>query len=126
MPDIDRDLMKQRGIKFAFDALNDYPLYQDKGGKGMSEIFDLLRSGIFELELSSIYPLTQAAAAHADMESRKTTGSVILKPEIFSDRIDFHKPVFDFTIKMACRGYEICFNKTHRPYERKKGQFNCP
>ncbi len=87
MPDIDRDLMKQRGIKFAFDALNDYPLYQDKGGKGMSEIFDLLRSGIFELELSSIYPLTQAAAAHADMESRKTTGSVILKPEIFSDRI---------------------------------------
>jgi len=82
MPDIDKDLMKQRKIKFAFDALNDYPLYQDKSGKGMPEIFDLLRNGIFEPDPSSIYSLTQVAAAHADMESRKTTGSIILKPEL--------------------------------------------
>lgn len=80
MPDINNDLMKQRKIKFAFDALNNYPLYQDKTGKGMPEIFDLLRSGVFEPEQSFIYPLTQAAAAHAAMESRKTTGSIILKP----------------------------------------------
>lgn len=82
MPDINEDLMKQRKIKFAFDALNDYPLYQDKSGKGMPEIFDLLRNGIFEHDQTSVYALTQAAAAHADMESRKTTGSIILKPEL--------------------------------------------
>jgi NADPH2:quinone reductase len=81
MPDINEDLMKQRKIKFAFDALNDYPLYQDKSGKGMAEIFDLLRSGIFEPEQPAVYSLSQAAAAHADLESRKTTGSIILKPE---------------------------------------------
>ena len=80
MPDIDEDLMKQRKIKFAFEALNDYPLYQDKSGKSMFEIFDLIRNGIFGSEQSTIYSLTQAAAAHADMESRKTTGSIILKP----------------------------------------------
>jgi len=31
---------------------------------------------------SSVYLLTQVVAAHADMESRKTTGSIILKPEL--------------------------------------------
>jgi NADPH:quinone reductase len=80
MPDIDEELLMQRKIKFAHDALNDYPLYQDKSGKGMPEIFNLLRNGIFEPEQSSFYSLTQVVAAHADMESRKTTGSVILKP----------------------------------------------
>jgi hypothetical protein len=37
--------------------------------------------GIFEPEQSSVYSLTEVVAAHADMESRKTTGSIILKPE---------------------------------------------
>jgi len=82
MPDIDEDLLMQRKIKFAHDALNDYPLYQDKSGKGMPEIFNLLRNGIFEPEQSSIYSLTEVVAAHADMESRRTTGSIILKPEL--------------------------------------------
>jgi len=80
MPDINEDLLMQRKIKFAHDALNDYPLYQDKSGKGMPEIFNLLRRGIFEPEQPSIYSLTQVVEAHADMESRKTTGSIILKP----------------------------------------------
>jgi NADPH2:quinone reductase len=82
MPDLDKDLLKQRKIKFSQDALNNYPLDQDKSGKGMSEIFNLLRSGIFEPEQSSIYSLTQVVAAHADLESRKTTGSIILQPEL--------------------------------------------
>lgn len=80
MPDINEELLKQRKIIFAHDALNDYPLYKDKSGKGMPEIFNLLRTGIFEPEQPSIYSLTQADVAHADMESRKTTGSIILKP----------------------------------------------
>ncbi|OQP59418.1 hypothetical protein A3860_37820 [Niastella vici] len=82
MPEINKDLLAQRKIKFAFDALNDYPLYQDKSGKGMPELFNLLRNGIVEPEQSSVYSLTQAAAAHTDLESRKTTGSIILKPEL--------------------------------------------
>jgi NADPH2:quinone reductase len=87
MPDIDEDLLLQRKIKFAHEALNDYPLYQDKSGKGMTEIFNLLRNGIFESEQPSVYSLTQVAAAHADMESRKTTGSVILKPELSPEQL---------------------------------------
>jgi NADPH:quinone reductase len=82
MSDINEDLMMRRKIKFAHDALNDYPLYQDKNGMGMPEIFNLLRAGIFEPQQSSIYSLTQVVAAHADMETRKTTGSIILKPEL--------------------------------------------
>lgn len=82
MPDINEDLMMRRKIKFAHEALNDYPLYQDKSGRSMPEIFNLLRAGIFEQEQSSIYSLTQVVAAHSDMETRKTTGSIILKPEL--------------------------------------------
>jgi NADPH2:quinone reductase len=81
MPDIDEALLLRRSIKFARAVLNNYPLYQDKSGKGMPEIFELLRRGVFETEQSSIYSLRDAATAHADMESRKTTGSIILRPE---------------------------------------------
>ena len=80
MPTIDKELMDKRNIKFSFDALNDYPLYRDKSGKGMPEIFDLLMDGKITLEAPKIYPLMQASMAHADMESRNTTGSVLLKP----------------------------------------------
>lgn len=79
MPDLNDDLISKRKIKFSQAILNNYPLYQDKTGKGLSEIFDLLRAGIYE-EKPLIYPLSQAAAAHADLESRKTTGSIILQP----------------------------------------------
>lgn len=80
MPEIDKELMESRNIKFAFDALNNYPLYQDKSGKGLTEIFDLLMNGKIILEAPLVYPLRHAAYAHSDIESRKTTGSVILKP----------------------------------------------
>lgn len=80
MPEIDKALMTRRNIKFAFDALNDYPLYQDKSGKGLVEIFDLLMNKKIVLDRPIVYPLHKAVNAHADIESRKTTGSVILKP----------------------------------------------
>lgn len=80
MPEIDKALMASRNIKFAFDALNDYPLYQDKSGKGLTEIFDLLMNGKIVLESPIVYPLNKAVNAHSDIESRKTTGSVVLKP----------------------------------------------
>ncbi|MFD2893862.1 quinone oxidoreductase family protein [Sphingobacterium arenae] len=80
MPEIDKAQMASRNIKFAFDALNDYWLYQDKSGKALTEIFDLLLNGKIVLESPLVYPLNKAVHAHSDIESRKTTGSVILKP----------------------------------------------
>ncbi|OMP76137.1 quinone oxidoreductase [[Flexibacter] sp. ATCC 35208] len=80
MPDIDTQWMEDRNIHFVTAVLNHYPAYQDKSGKAMEEIFDLIRKGVLSIENPTIYSLADAAKAHADLESRKTTGSIILQP----------------------------------------------
>lgn len=43
-------------------------------------LFDVVRSGTVTIEISKQYPLAEAAQAHRDLESRKTTGSIVLIP----------------------------------------------
>jgi NADPH2:quinone reductase len=43
-------------------------------------LFDALRSGAVVAERPRAYPLANAAAAHADLEGRRTTGSLVLIP----------------------------------------------
>jgi NADPH:quinone reductase len=45
-----------------------------------NELFDMVRSGAVRIEINQTYPLSEAARAHRDLESRKTTGSTILLP----------------------------------------------
>ncbi len=44
------------------------------------ELFDLVRRGVIKVDSGRTYPLSEAAAAHRDLEDRKTTGSVLLLP----------------------------------------------
>ncbi len=44
------------------------------------DLFDVIRCGAVKIEVHDQFPLKDAAAAHRAMESRKTTGSVILIP----------------------------------------------
>lgn len=44
------------------------------------ELFDALASGALKVTVGATYPLEQAARAHADLEGRRTTGSVVLVP----------------------------------------------
>ncbi|MFJ1791783.1 quinone oxidoreductase family protein [Kitasatospora griseola] len=44
------------------------------------ELFDLVRSGRLTLRVTGRYPLAGAARAHADIESRRTTGKLVLVP----------------------------------------------
>ena len=46
----------------------------------INELFEALQAGIFGEINFTVYPLADAAQAHEDMESRKTTGSVIFHP----------------------------------------------
>lgn len=43
-------------------------------------LFDIVQSGKVKIETTGKYKLADAAKSHADLESRKTTGSVILVP----------------------------------------------
>jgi NADPH2:quinone reductase len=79
MPEVDMQWMEANKVNFVAAILNNYPPYQDKRGEGMKEVFDLIRNGVIEVK-PLVYDLADAAQAHRDLESRKTTGSVILKP----------------------------------------------
>jgi NADPH2:quinone reductase len=43
-------------------------------------LFDVVKSGTVKIEVSRKYALADAASAHRDLESRKTTGSLVLVP----------------------------------------------
>jgi NADPH2:quinone reductase len=45
-----------------------------------AELFELIQAGTITVQVKQKYPLENAAAAHADLESRKTVGATILVP----------------------------------------------
>ena len=45
-----------------------------------NELFDVVSKGIVKIEVNQTYALKDAAQAHRDLESRKTTGSTVLVP----------------------------------------------
>jgi NADPH2:quinone reductase len=44
------------------------------------ELFNVVKKGAVKIKVNQTYPLRNAAQAHADLESRKTTGSTVLLP----------------------------------------------
>jgi|SRR5579875_151854 len=44
------------------------------------DLFDVVISGAVKIEINQTFPLAEAAAAHAALESRKTTGATVLLP----------------------------------------------
>jgi len=45
-----------------------------------ADLFDVVERGIVKIHVNQTYPLRDAAQAHRDLESRKTTGSTVLLP----------------------------------------------
>ncbi|MEK1929466.1 MAG: zinc-binding dehydrogenase, partial [Pararhizobium sp.] len=44
------------------------------------QLFDWIENGSLKVGIGGIYPLAQAAQAHADMAGRATTGKLLLIP----------------------------------------------
>jgi NADPH2:quinone reductase len=44
------------------------------------ELFNVVKKGVVKIKVNQTYPLREAAQAHKDLESRKTTGSTVLLP----------------------------------------------
>jgi NADPH2:quinone reductase len=44
------------------------------------ELFGVVKKGVVKIKVNQTYPLREAAQAHVDLESRKTTGSTVLLP----------------------------------------------
>jgi len=47
---------------------------------GMGRVWEMIESGKVKVTVGQTYPLAEAAQAHRDLESRRTTGSTVLVP----------------------------------------------
>ncbi|KAL4651091.1 uncharacterized protein LOC142621468 isoform X2 [Castanea sativa] len=61
-------------------SLMQYTATQDELLATAGEVFANVESGVLRVRVNHTYPLSQAAQAHADLEGRKATGSVVLIP----------------------------------------------
>jgi NADPH2:quinone reductase len=61
-------------------TLGHYIAGREKLLANSGELLDLVASGVLRVEIRQSYPLRDAAKAHRDLESRRTTGSTVLIP----------------------------------------------
>lgn len=61
-------------------TLKDYVATRDELESRAIPVFNAVADGTLKLRLEHTYPLTEAAQAHRDIESRKTTGKLLLIP----------------------------------------------
>jgi NADPH2:quinone reductase len=61
-------------------TLNHYVATREALRAAAADLFEVVRSGAVRIEVPQSFPLEQAAAAHAALAARKTTGSTILVP----------------------------------------------
>lgn len=64
------------GYAVFFDHIHTPALLRARTG----QLFDWIAKGDLKVRIGGIYPLAEAARAHADMESRSTTGKLLLIP----------------------------------------------
>jgi NADPH2:quinone reductase len=78
VPPFDPILLAQKGSLFVTrPALADYIADPAEKAELAGEVFGLVGSGKIKIEINQRYPLEDAAQAHRELESRKTTGSSI-------------------------------------------------
>lgn len=64
------------GYATFFDHIHTPALFRARTG----QLFDWIAKGDLRVRIGGIYPLAEAARAHTDMESRATTGKLLLIP----------------------------------------------
>ncbi|MCF6406237.1 quinone oxidoreductase [Chitinophaga filiformis] len=79
-PQVDQAFFADRQLQFVRPILGQYLPGQHSRETAIRELFEAWRTGILGEIRPTIYPLADAARAHHDLESRNTTGSVILLP----------------------------------------------
>ncbi len=76
---LDPSILNQRGSLFLTrPSLGHYLATRDELLWRAGEVLSLVESGELKVQISGRYPLSDAAQAHRDLESRKTTGKLLL------------------------------------------------
>jgi NADPH:quinone reductase len=75
-----RELGHMGSLFVTHPSLIDYTATRAELLETANDLFDMVGSGKIKIEINHSYALRDAAAAHRDVEARKTTGSVVLIP----------------------------------------------
>jgi NADPH2:quinone reductase len=74
-------LLAQKGSLFVTrPTLASYIASRDELVAAADELFELVLAGVVTAEVRHTYDLADAARAHADLEGRRTSGSIVLLP----------------------------------------------
>ncbi|MEC9415287.1 MAG: quinone oxidoreductase [Pseudomonadota bacterium] len=74
------ELASRHSLYVTRPILADFVNTREKLLNASQELFDLVIKGVIKININQRYALKDAAQAHIDLESRKTTGSTILIP----------------------------------------------
>jgi NADPH2:quinone reductase len=81
VPPFDPGILSTKGSLFLTrPTLVTYTASREDLEASSAELFDVVRKGIVKIEVKQTYALRDAAAAHRDLEARKTVGSTVLLP----------------------------------------------
>jgi len=81
VPPVDPQRLNAAGSLFLTrPTLGDYTASRDELTWRATELFDAVRAGTLDVRVGATYPLADAADAHRALESRATTGKVLLLP----------------------------------------------
>ncbi len=79
VPPVDLGILAGKGSLFVTrPTLNTYTATREDLLTAAKELFEVVSSGAVKIQVNQTYPLRNAAQAHRDLESRKTTGSTVL------------------------------------------------
>jgi NADPH2:quinone reductase len=81
VPPIDPSLLVAKGSLFLTrPSMMHYVGTRDELAQSAAQLFSIVERGAVRIEIGGTYPLAEVAAAHRDLEARKTTGSTLLLP----------------------------------------------
>ena len=82
VPHFDLIKLSQKGSLFITrPTLAHYTLTREELEWRANDVLQSIARGELKLRIHKVYPLADAAQAHRDLESRKTTGKLLLKPK---------------------------------------------
>jgi NADPH:quinone reductase len=81
VPPVNIGILAQKGSLFLTrPTLVNYTATPEDLQTAARELFAVVKKGAVKIRVNQTYPLREAAQAHADLESRKTTGQTVLLP----------------------------------------------
>jgi NADPH2:quinone reductase len=73
-----RTLGQAGSVYLTHPSLGDYTATRAELLETADDLFGMVAGGKVRIDISKTYPLREAALAHADLEARRTTGSIVL------------------------------------------------